>query len=110
VEDRVLEIAGLESRLGLIMGESIGPVEMQFPEGLLHPAAETYSKTGGGGGLRTLIARMTSRKASPNMVKRTTDETAVLLVVPPPPPVAGTVTVRGWTALDASVAQFVLLP
>jgi hypothetical protein len=60
--------------------------------------------------LRTLIANITRRKASPNMVNKTTADTAVLFVVPPVPPTPGTVTVRGWVALDASVAQFVLLP
>ena len=60
--------------------------------------------------MRTLIANITRKRASPNMVNKTTADTAVLLVVPPPPPTPGTVTVRGWEATDASVAQFVLFP
>jgi len=60
--------------------------------------------------LRTLIANITRRKASPNIVNKTTADTAVLLVVPPPPAAPGTVMVRGWEAMDASVAQFVLFP
>ncbi len=60
--------------------------------------------------MRTLIANITRKRASPNMVNKTTADTAVLLVVPPPPATPGTVTVRGWEATDASVAQFVLFP
>jgi len=59
--------------------------------------------------LRTRIASNTRRKANPNMVRRTTAETAVLFVVTLPPALE-IVTVRGWTALEASVAQFELLP